>query len=83
MSAWPLLRTPISLFNVRGGGFYKIPKSLNNVLYDVRFDDSAGVISFKESTYIVFDEKNIYLDVTTEEKMREAGVERTDSIVVA
>jgi hypothetical protein len=64
------------------GGFYKIPKSLNDVLYDIQFEDYAGVVSFNDSLYIAFDDKNIYYNVTTEEKMREAGIEHTDTIVV-
>lgn len=62
------------------GGYYKIPKSLNDVLYDVQFGDNVGVITFEGSTYIAFDDKNLYFDVTTEEKMREHGIEFVEFI---
>jgi hypothetical protein len=61
------------------GGYYKIPKSLNDVLYDVQFGDNAGIISFKGSTYVAFDDKSLYYDVTTEEKMRQLGIELVQS----
>lgn len=64
------------------GGYYKIPKSLNDVLYDVQFGDNVGIISFKESTYIAFDNKNLYYDVTTEKKMQQFGIELVSMIMV-
>ncbi len=58
--------------------FYRVPKALNVVLEDIQFGDSVGVMQFADATYIAFDEKSIYYDVTTEEKMREAGIEVVD-----
>lgn len=57
------------------GGYYKIPKSLNDVLYDVHFGDNVGLITFEGSTFVAFDDKSLYYDVTTKEKMREYGIE--------
>lgn len=53
---------------------YKVPKSLNDVLEDVRFGDNVGVVTYAGSTYIAFDDKNLYYDVTTEEKMERWGI---------
>lgn len=57
------------------GGYYKIPKSLNDVLYDVQFGDNVGVLTFEGAVYVAFDDKSLYYDVTTDEKMREHGIE--------
>ncbi len=57
------------------GGYYKIPKSLNDVLDDVQFGDNVGLITFEGSTFVAFDDKSLYYDVTTKEKMREYGIE--------
>ena len=74
--------TPSHIYmDCAGGGYYKIPKSLDDVLYDVQFGDNVGVISFEESTYVAFDDKSLYYDVTTEEKMRDSGIEVVDVIV--
>ena len=73
--------TPSHIFmDCSQGGYYKIPKSLNDVLYDVQFGDNVGVITFEGSTYVAFDDKSLYYDVTTEEKMRDSGIEVVDAI---
>jgi hypothetical protein len=73
--------TPSHIFmDCSQGGYYKIPKSLNDVLYDVQFGDNVGVITFEGSTYIAFDDKSLYYDVTTGEKMRDSGIEVVDAI---
>lgn len=58
-----------------GSSYYKIPKALNDVLYDIQFGDNVGILSFEGSIYAAFDDKNLYYDITTEEKMRELGIE--------
>ena len=63
------------------GGYYKIPKSLNDVLYDVQFGDTVGVLTIEGLVYVAFDDKSLYFDVTTEEKMRESGIEIVDVIL--
>ena len=62
------------------GGYYTIPKSLNDVLYDVQFGDNVGILRFKGAVYAAFDDKTLYYDVTTEGKMREKGIEVADVI---
>ncbi len=70
------------------GTSYKVPKSLNAVLEDVRFGDNVGVITYADSTYIAFDDKNLYYDVTTKEKMNRLGIvieevaRKDDSLIV-
>ena len=62
------------------GTYYKIPKSLNDVLYDVQFGDNVGLITFASETYVAFDDKNLYYDVSTEEKMAKHGIKIVTSI---
>ncbi len=62
------------------GSYYKIPKSLNDVLYDVQFGDSVGLITFASETYVAFDDKNLYYDVSSEEKMAKHGILLVTSI---
>lgn len=64
------------------GGYYKIPKSLNDVLCDVQFGDSVGIVAFEGSQYIAFDDKNLYYDISTEEKMREQGIMLSAFVVI-
>ena len=62
------------------GSYYKIPKSLNDVLYDVQFGDNVGLITFASETYVAFDDKNLYYDVSSEEKMAQNGIQLVTSI---
>lgn len=62
------------------GSYYKIPKSLNDVLYDVQFGDNVGLITFASETYVAFDDKNLYYDVSSEEKMAKHGIKIVTSI---
>lgn len=62
------------------GLYYKIPKSLNDVLYDVQFGDNVGLITFATETYVAFDDKNLYYDVSSEEKMAQNGIQLVTSI---
>ena len=62
------------------GLFYKIPKSLNDVLYDVQFGDNVGLITFATETYIAFDDKNLYYDVSSEGQMAKHGIKIVTSI---
>ena len=62
------------------GGYYKVPKALCDVLYDVQFGESVGTLTFAGGTYIAFDDKNLYYDVTTEENMNEFGIKVVNAI---
>ena len=70
------------------GRIYKVPKSLNEVLEDVRFGDAVGILTYEDSTYIAFDDKILYYDVTTKEKMNRLGIvieevaRKDDSLIV-
>ena len=55
--------------------YYKIPKSLNDVLYDVQFGDNVGLITFASETYVAFDDKNLYYDVSSDEQMAKHGIQ--------
>ena len=67
--------------------FYKVPKSLDDVLEDASFKDYIGVITFtnpsKDSptTFIAFDQFGLYYDVSTEENMKEWGISIVHTIV--
>ncbi len=61
-------------------GYYKVPKSLNEVLEDIHFGDNVGILTFSDATYIAFDDKSIYYDVTSEDKMHKLGIMIVSSI---
>ena len=66
--------------------FYKVPKSLNDLLDEVDFNSSVGVLSFdrtpngQSSTYIAFDDFNLYYDISTSEMMAKHQIEVVDMI---
>lgn len=68
--------------------YYKVPKSLNNLLSDVGFNSNVGVMSFKNTsdgeptTYIAFDDFNLYYNISTVELMAEHQIEVVNSISV-
>ena len=68
--------------------YYKVPKSLNDLLDDVGFNSNAGVMSFKNTsngepaTYIAFDDFNLYYNISTLELMAEHQIEVVNSISV-
>jgi len=69
------------IYITRGEGeYYKVPKSLNDVLYDVQFGDNVGLVTFARETYIAIDDKNLYYDVSSEEKMRQYGIQIVSGI---
>ncbi len=63
------------------GSYYKIPKSLNDVLYDVQFGDSVGLIFFASETYVAFDDKSLYYNVSSDEQMAKYGIKIVTSIM--
>lgn len=62
--------------NNLNGGYYKIPKSLDDNLYDVGINDNAGIFRFKnnDNTFLVFDDINLIYDISTPEKMQSLGI---------
>ena len=63
------------------GEYYKVPKSLNDVLYDVQFGDDVGLVTFGRETYVAIDDKNLYFDVSSEEKMKQHGIQIVSEII--
>ncbi len=63
------------------GEYYKVPKSLNDVLYDVQFGDNVGLVTFARETYVAIDDKNLYYDVSSEEKMKQHGIQIVSEII--
>ena len=68
--------------------YYKVPKSLNGLLEEVGFNSNAGVMSFKNAsdgehtTYIAFDDYNLYYNISTLQLMAEHQIEVVDNISV-
>ena len=66
--------------------FYKVPKSLDDLLCKVGFDSNVGVLTFKDtsngqpSSYIAFDDFNLYYDVSTPGRRESCKIEVTDII---
>lgn len=49
-------------------------------LEDVQFGDNVGLVKFEKSTFVAFDNKSLYYDVTTKEKMKANGIEVVKTI---
>jgi len=68
--------------------YYKVPKSLNGLLEEVGFNSNAGVMSFKNAsdgehtTYIAFEDYNLYYNISTLQLMAEHQIEVVDNISV-
>ena len=62
--------------------YYKIPKSLNDNLYDVSFKEKIGVVEYNNKTYIALDDRSLYWDVTTEDNRKALGIEVVEEIVL-
>ena len=65
--------------------FYRVPKSINNILEYTKFGDSIGVIRFcdkdkKDRAYIAFDDYSLYYDISTYEKMHKNKIEVVKTI---
>ncbi len=54
---------------------YRIPKSLNEALYTFEIYDSAGVAKYQKNTYIAFPLIPLYVEITTEEQMKQNNIE--------
>ena len=59
---------------------YRVPKALDEMLEQVGFDHSVGVIEFGDAKFIAFDDFPLYYEVTTPEQMAELGIELTDAV---
>ncbi len=60
--------------------YYRVPKGLNKVLEDTHFGDNVGILSLADATFVAFDDKGLYYDVTTVAKQQELGIELVDKI---
>ena len=56
------------------GDYFKVPKSLDKVLELVHFGMNIGVLKFKDTTFIGFDDLNLFYDISDEEKRKEKGI---------
>ena len=62
----------------------RVPKSMNPQLSDVRFGENIGVIRLQkgggkakdaEAVYLAFDDRRLYLEVTTARQQKALGIE--------
>ena len=51
------------------GGYYRIPKSMDDRFWEVNFSDAIGILEYKGKRYLGFDEYRLYFDVTDEENL--------------
>ncbi|MBQ9558946.1 MAG: hypothetical protein IJV08_03060 [Bacteroidaceae bacterium] len=62
-------------FEMEDGELLRVPKSMHPQLPDVQFSENAGVLCFKDSQYLVFDDRNLHFEITTEEQRKKLGIE--------
>lgn len=60
--------------------YYRVPKSLDDILSNANFSENIGKLELGDSTYIAFDDYNLYFDVSTEEKMKNQSIEIVECI---
>lgn len=71
-----------------GKNYYKVPKSTDDLLSSIGIDSNVGILEFSKTadghstTYLGFDDVNLYYDVSTPEAMAEHQIEIVDNIVV-
>ena len=56
------------------GQYLRIPKSMHPQLPDVHFNENTGLIHFQSATYLAFDSRNLYFDITTDAQREALGV---------
>lgn len=62
------------------GRYYKIPKSLNECLDGIGMNDVAGIIKYRDKTYLAFETCNLYYDISTPHNLADLGVEIVDTV---
>ena len=62
------------------GQYLRVPKSMHPQLPDVHFSEDAGLIHFQSATYLAFDSRNLYFDITTEAQREALGIKLVQRI---
>ena len=62
------------------GRYYKIPKSLNECLEGIGMNDVAGMIKYRDRTYLAFENCNLYYDISTPHNLADLGIEIVDTV---
>ena len=57
------------------GSLLRVPKSMHPQLPDVHFGENAGLLQFKDSLYLAFDDRHLYFEITTEKQRKKLGIE--------
>ena len=57
------------------GSLLRVPKSMHPQLPDVHFGENAGLLRFKDSLYLAFDDRHLVFEITTEEQRKKLGIE--------
>ena len=71
----------ISTPSLSDGKLFRIPrdKYSDKGILTINIDDSGGeIVIARQGPYLAFEKIGLYIDVRTEEKMKEAGVERVE-----
>lgn len=56
------------------GCLLRVPKSLHPQLHNVHFGENAGLLQFKDSQYLAFDDRHLYFEITTEKQRKQLGI---------
>lgn len=62
------------------GQYLRIPKSVHPQLPDVHFNENTGLIRFQSATYLAFDSRALYFDITTDEQRDALGIKVVNHI---
>ena len=62
------------------GQYLRVPKDLHPQLKDVHFNEDVGIIKFQDSSFIAFDNRLLYYEVTTAKQRQELGIEVVERI---
>ena len=75
--------TPEAIFiRADDSALYRIPISLNDAFRQLRIDDPAGLMTFRQSgrRFITITDSNLFFEVTTEKLCQQHGIERVTDI---
>ena len=56
------------------GRLLRVPKSMHPQLQNVHFGENAGLLQFKDSQYLAFDDRHLYFEITTEKQRKALGI---------
>lgn len=54
--------------------YLRVPKDLHPQLEDVQFNEDVGIIKLQDATFVAFDTRLLYFEVTSDEQRRQLGI---------